>query len=138
MKIKKTYIGAEPVSVADAKLYARIDTSETDALVGELIETARKMIEGRLNISVIETDIELVWDEYDGGSLPYGPVRDIIDTNKGDVGVKGAIDIEYKAGFEDTPEDIQTAIKRLVKALYDDEEFTGWKDIEHYNMNIWL
>jgi hypothetical protein len=70
----------EPLSLADFKLYAKVDYTEDDALIETtLIPAAREMIEEFLGISLIPTNIETVLNNGCGNQeLPYGPVNGTI------------------------------------------------------------
>jgi Phage QLRG family, putative DNA packaging. len=93
--------GDEPVILADAKEYLKIDVDEDNALLMELITAARQMCEGYLNMSLIERTVS-VWIRAGLGEmpLPYGPIRDIdslVITNLNDeaVTVTSGYNIKY-------------------------------------------
>jgi hypothetical protein len=66
---------AEPVTLAEAKLYIRVSHTSEDAQVSQLISSARKIIEDAAGISVITKQVK-VWFSNKGGAyqLPYGPI----------------------------------------------------------------
>jgi uncharacterized phiE125 gp8 family phage protein len=67
----------EPVSAVEAKLNLRLDGSDHDTLVGELIGGARQYIEQVSNRALIEQTWDLYLDEFPGESvieLPYPPL----------------------------------------------------------------
>ena len=72
---------AEPISTADAKLHLRVDASDDDALIDDLIKTARRHVEQRIWRSLIDTTLELTLECLPGGAgeiyLPFGPVDSI-------------------------------------------------------------
>jgi len=66
---------AEPVTLAEAKLYIRVSHTSEDAQVAQLISAARKTIEDAAGISILTKTVK-VWFSNKGGSfpLPFGPV----------------------------------------------------------------
>ena len=70
---------AEPLTLAEAKLYLRVDGGLEDGLIGDLIASARIMAEQWLRRSLISQTWKLAYDQ--GVSecvwLPMGPVVDI-------------------------------------------------------------
>src|SRR4051812_37887216 len=79
--------GAEPVTLDEARKWLRLDVSEDDNIVAELITTARQVCEGFTNISFVDKTItaylQIGLDEI---RFPYGPIKSITSvTNfKGD------------------------------------------------------
>lgn len=70
---------AEPVSLAEAKSFLRIDTNDDDALIGDLVAAARIMAEEQTGKAFITQSWRIV---YDGCPppvviLPYGPVQSV-------------------------------------------------------------
>lgn len=71
----KTDLTIEPLTLAEAKLYCKVTGSTEDAVITELITTARQLVEKYLSISVAEKTIYASWIETpDELELPYGPV----------------------------------------------------------------
>jgi len=72
---------AEPISTADAKLHLRVDAADDDALIDDLIKSARRHIEQRIWRSLIDTTLELTLECLPNGAreifLPFGPVDSI-------------------------------------------------------------
>ena len=66
---------AEPVTLAEAKLYIRVSHSSEDPQISEMISAARKTIEQAAGISIITKQV-IVWFSNKGGvfNLPYGPI----------------------------------------------------------------
>lgn len=50
--------GAEPVTTADAKAFARVDVSDDDALIDGLIKSAREFVEGYIHRALITQTLE--------------------------------------------------------------------------------
>ena len=63
----------EPVSLAEAKLWLRLDTTDEDDLVRALIVAARLMVEAEIGQVLIGQDWRLVGDAWPAGELI--PVR---------------------------------------------------------------
>jgi uncharacterized phiE125 gp8 family phage protein len=66
---------AEPLTLADAKAWARIDTNADDNLVKALIKAARSFAETKLRRSLITQTWQLTLDSFPGPSqfgVPYG------------------------------------------------------------------
>lgn len=131
--------GVEPVTVAEAKVYCRIDSDYTadDELVSELITAARSAIEMWGNISLIEKRIKVYSDTDKTLWLPRSPVIDIesITDNDGNAieyndAIKNKVKIDhsggyfvtYKAGFIPVPKDLKLAVLKQVATDYDNRE----------------
>ena len=70
----------EPVSLDEAKQYARIDAAEDNPLVQALISAAREYCEDYLSKTIITTTLELTLDEWPDGciiSLPRPPLQSV-------------------------------------------------------------
>ena len=72
-----TDIVTEPVSVAEAKLYCKVQDSADDTLWPILITSARRMLEKYTSCSFAEKTIHATWVEVPKQNyveLPYGPI----------------------------------------------------------------
>ena len=71
--------GAEPITLAEAKLYLRVDNTEEDTLIAGLISCAREDAEQYLRQSLITQSWKLAFDDdvEDAISFPQGPVQSI-------------------------------------------------------------
>lgn len=68
----------EPVTVQEAKDWMKVDLTDDDTLITELITVARKQVEGYLCISLVPKNITAILNNSQGGiELPYGPVASI-------------------------------------------------------------
>jgi uncharacterized phiE125 gp8 family phage protein len=69
----------EPVTLAEAKLHLRVDTSDEDALISRLISAAREQCEQEIDRSVAPQTLMLLLDAFPAGAilLPRGPVASI-------------------------------------------------------------
>ena len=75
-----TDIVTEPVSVAEAKLYCKVQDMADDALFPVLITSARRMLEKYTMTSFAEKTLHATWVEVPRTNyveLPYGPVISI-------------------------------------------------------------
>jgi hypothetical protein len=65
----------EPVTVAEAKQYCRVNNDVEDDLFAELITQSREAIEMATNLSLIPRQVD-VWFNNEAGSfpLPFGPI----------------------------------------------------------------
>ena len=69
----------EPLTLAETKLYLRIDGNSEDSLITDLIVSARMIAEHWLKRSLITQAWKLSFDEYasDEIALPMGPVTNV-------------------------------------------------------------
>lgn len=75
-----TDIVTEPVSVAEAKLYCKVQDMADDALFPVLITSARRMLEKYTMTSFAQKTLHATWVETPGDNiieLPYGPIISI-------------------------------------------------------------
>jgi uncharacterized phiE125 gp8 family phage protein len=70
---------SEPFTLAEAKLYLRVDGNEEDALITDLITAAREAAEEYLRRSLMTQSWKLSFDDYtpDEVMLPRGPVQSV-------------------------------------------------------------
>ena len=61
-----TDAASEPVTVADAKAYARVDDSADDTLIGTLITAARKRVEKETGLALMPQTWVAVFDRWPG------------------------------------------------------------------------
>lgn len=99
----------EPVTLAEAKLAARVDGTEFDALLPSLIKAAREQAEQQLNRSLITQTWELVLDEFPADEIELGWPT-----------VQGIVSLSYVNPDGDTV--------NLDSSLYvlDSENLPGW------------
>lgn len=70
----------EPVTLAQAKLHCRVDTSDEDTLITALIVSARQLVESYCKRSLISQTRKLTLNGFPGCDfieLPYGPVASV-------------------------------------------------------------
>jgi hypothetical protein len=126
----------EPVTLPEARSWLKLDVSDDDTVVTELITAARQQCEGYLNISLISRTVT-AWLQIglDEIRLPYGPVETItsVTNYKGDPIAGYQVKYElfkaldpctevktvYDAGFNGSiPKHFKTAIKEQIAWLY--------------------
>lgn len=132
-------LGHEPVTLQEAKQYCRIDSDYEgdDALITDLISSARSAIEMWANISIVEKRIQVFSDTDRTLWLPRSPViqieniEDVDGTpiefnnsirNKVKVHHSGGYYVTYRAGFDPLPPDIKMAVLKQVSTDYDNRE----------------
>lgn len=129
-------LGPEPVTLAEAKEYCKIDSDYTaeDDLLSDLILSARRSLEMFGNISLVEKRLKVFTDSDKTLWLPYSPVievESIIDpygntieydpTFKYKINIKNIVpySVIYTAGFRPLPKDIKLAVLKQVLTDYD-------------------
>ncbi|MFO1149283.1 MAG: head-tail connector protein [Alsobacter sp.] len=71
---------AEPVTLAEAKAWLRVDAADDDATIGTLITAARQWLEARLRIMLISQRWRWILDAWPPGPIlqpPAGPLRSV-------------------------------------------------------------
>lgn len=131
--------GDEPVTLAEAKAYCRVDADYTgeDALISDLISSSRSAIEMWANISLIEKRIQVFSDTDKTLCLPGSPViviESITDCegnlieyneaikNKVKIDHRGGYFVTYKAGFNPVPRDLKIAVLKQIATDFDNRE----------------
>jgi uncharacterized phiE125 gp8 family phage protein len=66
----------EPVTLAEAKSYARVTTNAEDALIEIMISSAREAVEVATGLSLIQKEIVVFFNNVSGNfPIPFGPVN---------------------------------------------------------------
>lgn len=71
---------SEPLSVAEAKNYLRIDTDDEDGLIGELIKSARDFIESHTRRQLVTATWREIFDRFPEDSCPIRLSRSPVQT----------------------------------------------------------
>ena len=128
----------EPLTVSGVKTYLRIDHSDEDTLISEMIAAVRMVAEDQINKSLITQSWKVVYDDNTPSlvDLPHGPVQSItsvkvVAEDAGETTINAAtyhvnalgdlvfestpsghrIVIEYVAGYGDAVSDVPTDIR---------------------------
>ncbi len=69
----------EPVTLAEAKSYARVTTNAEDALIEIMISSAREAVEVATGLSLIQKEIVVFFNNVSGNfPIPFGPVNRLL------------------------------------------------------------
>lgn len=80
-----TNTGSAPVSTADVKSWAKVDTTDDDSLISDLIDEVIDLVERRYNFTIIDKTVTATWESYARSvSLPLGPVDSITTVKRVD------------------------------------------------------
>lgn len=142
----------EPLALSDAKLFLRVDHTDEDSLISQLVVTAREVAETYLRRSLITQTWQVAFDGYAPSfvELPMSPLQSItsvksvtragvetvIDNSNyytsGDAicfdaaPIGHAVEVVYVAGYgddaEDVPQPIRQGILAHVGALYENRD----------------
>lgn len=151
LRVSVTVDASEPVSLSDMKAYLKVDYSDDDDEITELIKVARKTVEGYISRKIGSQTLKATWTKYHQTTrLPYAPINSVTTVKTVDqdtlttltedtdyfvqadeylefssAGSTG-LEVIYTAGYTTVPDSLLVAIKRLVAKMY---EFRG-DDVE--------
>lgn len=136
----------EPVLIQDAKDWMSIDYSDKDTIITSLITAARRLLERKYGIGIVQKDMKVVLNNSCGGKdLPEPPISNVtaIDSDGSNVTLtlSGDFDVyvecpaschltvSYKSGYPvaNVPAEYKTAIKEQVLWMF---EHLGDEDME--------
>ena len=130
----------EPVSLDETKLFLRVDHNVEDALITDLILSARQQIEHRANLVLISRSIRVsVRAKGVEARIPLHPVRELmgvavdgeaiaamLDSRPRPArihlerAVHGLMDVDVVAGFGDTAAEVPVPIRQAILLLVAD------------------
>lgn len=138
---------SEPITLAEAKNYLRVDYSEDDALITALITSARVRLEQYAGVAMTERTLQVIAYVDDLIELPYVPISTILsveyfngqDWVTLEDGSYTVIGINYKkistlyypsmeyrftynCGYCEPPSSMRTAVFKLLSDLYEYRE----------------
>jgi hypothetical protein len=95
IKINST-TGSEVISTADVKAYARIDTSDDDTLIGEMIKQARIVLENYISRDIVAKN-RTFYRSYvdDRFEVPFAPVTTISSVTVENITAAHTVQINY-------------------------------------------
>ncbi len=126
----------EPVTLAEARAWLKVDVTDDDVLIEALITAARQACEGYVNLSfVTRTVTACLRNDLGNIRLPYGPVNAItsmadVDGNEADYTVTGEtvkqitsprscyLKAVYTAGYAVLPKQFKTAVLMELTWMY--------------------
>jgi gp6-like head-tail connector protein len=130
--------GEEPVSLAEAKAWCRLDSTDEDDLVSALIAAARLQVESETRRALVTQSWRLTLDCPRGRLivLPVAPVSEITSATADDADIEVTLQgdavllpgdgyqeliVDYTAGYgaaSDVPADLKQAVLALVGHWY--------------------
>lgn len=132
---------AEPVTLLEVKEYMKVDYQEEDFFISSLIKTARRLLEHRYDVGIIEKTMRVVLNNSCGGrDLPGSPINEIVSVATRSATLLSAdyeiigefhrfvekpvtdyLVITYKSGYpiDQVPEVFKTAIKAQVLWMFE-------------------
>lgn len=148
----------EPVTLQEAKDWCKIEVSDDDTLIEELIVSARKQCEGFLCISLVDKTVSAVLNNSLGNiELPYGPIKTItsITDSEGTVLVANDtyklrgfefkklespcneyLEAVYTTGYTTIPDNFKTAVLQQIAFLYENRGDTPAGSQRFNNQNV--
>ena len=131
----------EPVTLAEAKDFCKIDIGTDDDLLISLITAARQMCEAFTGVGFVSHEAVAILNNKNGGIyIPYGPTKEIYEVKDmegntlildQDYTLSGnefkrlltplddRIEVNYQTGYETLPETLKLAILNQIYYLYD-------------------
>ena len=110
---------SEPITLAEAKTYLRVDSSGDDALITSLIVTARKLCEIHMQRAIMSQTLQLFLDTLQDYEDPLWE------------GIRTAPDLNYYKNYIDLPFPVVSSITH-VKTYDDDDTATTFASSKYY------
>lgn len=138
--------GSAPVVTADVKNWARIDYSEDDGLISDLIDEVISVTEKEYNFTIIDKTVTATWECYGRKvGLPLGPVKSITSVTRTDsdgtdttltaddyrlIGdtlildtvYNMSLEVVYNTGWDSLPNGIILGVKKAILSNYEDRQ----------------
>lgn len=126
---------AEPITLAEAKAFLRVDHDDEDALIQTLIASARERLEAHLNIAMIQRPMQFVLASGGTIKLPRWPIVSIdsvvldgMQTNgfvaelrcrpaQVKLGTATSLEISFTAGYGIAPGDVPAPLRQAMLLL---------------------
>jgi uncharacterized phiE125 gp8 family phage protein len=137
----------EPITLAEAKNYLRVDYSEDDALIEALITSARVRLEQYAGVAMTQRNLQVVAFMTEFIELPYVPIGTLlsveywnnsewIELSEGDYNILGVNTMKvyavaygegeyrftYTCGYCDATPSMRTAVFKMLADLYEYRE----------------
>ncbi len=130
----------EPVTLAEAKNFCKIDISEDDTLIEMLIPACRQECEALTNIGFLQREVIAEQNNGNGGCYlafgPIGTIASVKDIDGHDLTYKAVgstwkqiltpihprLVITYKAGYSVLPEPLKLALLECIFYRYDERK----------------
>lgn len=138
LSVSKTLHAVQPVlvTVEECKTYIRVDTTEDDSVIDDLLLEAIEWVERRCGISIRHYNISAYMEVMNSILLPYGPIINtpVVTNNKGDnitttviisgvgnvwIEGYGQLYVAYEAGGQPLPAILKGAILSYVAFCYE-------------------
>lgn len=131
--ISKTKTGTNQLTLDDAKVWLRVDGTDEDDLITALIDESRGLIEAYLDISMVETTVELLVSaryKLDPPFLPVVTITSVVDIDGIDVDYTWDgfyvstttltnYTITYDSGYTELPVGLMLGWKEVVALMYE-------------------
>lgn len=126
---------AEPITLAEAKAFLRVEHDDEDALIQTLIASARERLESHLSIAMIRRPMQVALSSGDTIKLPRWPVVSLdfvrIDGVQTDdfvadllcrparvkLGSADTLEIAFTAGYGIAPSDVPAPLRQAMLLL---------------------
>jgi uncharacterized phiE125 gp8 family phage protein len=126
---------AEPITLAEAKAFLRVDHDDEDTLLQTLILAAREQLEAHLNIAMITRPMRLAVTCGGALKLPRWPIVSLDEVTADGVSTRdytanlrarpafvsipanGPIEIAFTAGYGPSPDDVPAPLRQAMLLL---------------------